>query len=185
MEGQKLERKRHYTEEEIEEGLLALAFTRSTRRASELVGIPHPTLQDWRTTHKDRLERIQEDMSERLAQEHDAMVARLTKGQHDALDVFAEKVNDLKASDAASAVRNLAVAQGVHEDKALLHRGKPTERVEHSMDGLLRKLGAVGLVSMQREEIHDAEVVDEQPAPLPSAVATPPDPTEQRARKHT
>jgi hypothetical protein len=130
-----------YSEEEIERGLVEVAMcagnTRRAHRQLEARGltIPRETLKDWTTRHHlARYEEVRLEVLPRvhakLAQESEDLAREYAAAEHAALDRFRAELPNLRAADAASAVRNLATSRGISLDKAHVLRGRPSSIVE-------------------------------------------------------
>jgi hypothetical protein len=126
-----------YSEEEIERGLLEVAMCRgNTRRAARQLAaqgitIPRTTLETWTNRlHPQRYADIQERVlpmiHQRMAEQSEELAQAYAEAEYEALAQLRRRVPDMRASDAASAVRNLATSRGISVDKAALLRGQPT-----------------------------------------------------------
>lgn len=170
-------RSRDYTEEEVERGLHALALcSGNARKASKALAekglkVPRSTLQMWATrTHVDRYEQIHEHelagIHRRQAGRNEELVDYLTDIEWKVAKRVENSLPDMRSDQAASALRNVAVAAAVNQDKALLLRGQPTAiREDRTVGELLRYLTSTGVVTVDpallegtAEEIPDARV---------------------------
>lgn len=142
----------HYTLEQVEKGLHALATLGTGSKASEVTGIPERTLQSWRSVHADRYHQIRQEVlpaiharmavdSEDLALEWAALERR---GLTDLQDTW----DELKPADKSAALRNATVSRGISVDKALLLRGQPTSIVKHDVSADIRALVTAGIADV-------------------------------------
>jgi len=169
-----------YSTEEIERALMACALVQgNTRRAAQLLkaeGIPIPrsTLKDWITgTHRDRYAVISNEESRhlyaRLADSHEAIAERIVHANEKAVGKIEKKLDDPDVSlgELSNTSRNLSVSAGIHQDKASLIRGRPTEiRNERSLAELLQALKSPrfnGVVEINEAllEGHAVEIPDD------------------------
>lgn len=165
-----LEKRRRYTNEEIEHGLITLARLGSPLRASEETGIPKTTLIDWRDQHHaDRYQEIHASVlpaiQARMAQGAEIVVQQATALEIDILTKLSNA--QLEDKDLGPTLQRVSTTKGINAEKALLLRGQPTSIVENrDMDGLVRKLKATGLVAIDStaEEVEDAELPPASPA---------------------
>ena len=167
-----------YSEEEIERGLNEVALcagnTHRAHRQLEDRGlqIPRPTLEKWTSRqHVERYERIREQVLPRihakLAAESEDLARAYAEAEHATLERFREELPNLRAHEAAGAVRNLATSRGISTDKANLLRNRPTAVVEHRQaEDIIRRLQAVGV--LEEDELIEG-TVEEEPAELPPA----------------
>lgn len=127
-----------YTDEEIEEGLTALALCSGnvTRASKELeqVGltIPRKTLSDWKgNAHAGRFRRIQAqvqpEISARIAETAEAIARRLTDVEWKAVEKIEAELPGMNGTQAATALQRLTWSKGVNIDKSRLYRNEPTE----------------------------------------------------------
>jgi hypothetical protein len=169
----------HYTDEQVERGLLALAELGSSRKASAETGIPDKTLREWRrTTHRERFDQIRTQflpkIRERIARDAEDLALRYAEAEHEALDAL--DVTELKPADLANALPRLATARGISTDKANVMRDKPTQITEvrggveiiNSLSNRFPHL--VSDVDADSEDITDAQVDEDTHPFLPSAV---------------
>jgi hypothetical protein len=123
----------------------------STRRASELCGVPHPTLQAWKSEHRARIERIREERGPELEAMAinglRAFALRAEEVKAAALEATMEQLREGKARDPAAVLRNVATAQGITVSKILELSGRPTSIVEHrSAQDIVARLASLGAV---------------------------------------
>jgi hypothetical protein len=167
-----------YTEEEIERGLEALAVCGgSTRRASrELAArgleIPHPTLQDWKTLHADRYQRMRDEVVPRihgkLAEESEDLAREYGEVEREAIAILRERLPELRPHEGGNALRNLATSRAISIDKASVLRGRPTRITEHrSADEILEKWRKLGVI--EPNEVVDGTVEEDDLPELPPA----------------
>jgi uncharacterized Ntn-hydrolase superfamily protein len=144
-------RNRRCTDEEIDRGLTAVALCsgNSERAARALADqgwqIDARTLRKWRGAHANRYEQLQAGVLPavygRIAERAENIAERLADLEEDAADRVAELLPDMKAGEAAGALRNVSVSKAVNIDKASVVRGRPTEiREDRSIEQTLRAL---------------------------------------------
>ena len=137
--------------ETVERALLAYAVMGSKQRAAEYLGtlgiqvVPN-TIETWATsTFADRYGEICDQNDDRISKVTAAEMQNNIRGMNDLVTDYIgrmkESAHTIKPSDLPSALRNVAVAQGVTHDKVNIIRGRPSSIVEHrSIDDILRKL---------------------------------------------
>ena len=155
----------HYTEEEIYRGLaeVALCAGNTHRAARQLsaqgMAIPRGTLEKWANRqHVDRYARVREELLPKIhaqiAADCEELAALGAQLERETLEKYREELPNLRASEAASAVRNIATSKAINVDKATLLRNRPTQIVEHrDASELIRKLEAVGVIEGSVSEI--------------------------------
>lgn len=146
---------RTYSEEQISDGLTALALYNgsATAAARELQRqgrpIPKTTLKRWKTTHAERYEDVRRQVRERVyARVSDVWRDAAEEGGHATLEALAKgreaaDGGDPKAANSwASTARNFATAGAISQDKASVIDGRPTEirRDTPDIGHLLREL---------------------------------------------
>jgi hypothetical protein len=167
-----VEKKKHphrkdYTDQEVEAGLTALALCSGHReRAAELVKetgleIPAETIRSWANrTRVEDYARIREQVAPRLqaelAEVHEALATGAAELEAKTINRLDQRLDqgDVEDKDLANILKNLAIAGGVHVDKAQLLKNLPTVIVKRDASEVLRKLQSRGIVV-------DAEVVEE------------------------
>jgi len=145
-----------YTEEEIERGLVAVALAAGNTRlaARQLkaqgVSIPRGTLQTWTArVYAERYEFVRRAVlpriREAMAVETEDLARAYAEAERLTLEKFREELPNLRAHEAASALRNLATGRGISTDKANVLRDRPAQITEHRDVGeilsALRRLG--------------------------------------------
>jgi hypothetical protein len=114
-------KRRRYSPEEIERGLTALILAGSSIPASEVCGIPAPTLRAWKRDNEDQYARLQDDLEPRIvkkiAGESESLVVRIFDLQRATLDQYEQTMHELKPAEAAAASRNLATTSALYVDK--------------------------------------------------------------------
>lgn len=168
----------HYSAEEIEAGLTALACWRgNSRRASaELaergIRIPWRTLYDWRRMHAERLAELEEQVlpqiRQRLAREQEAIATQAARATLKLIQRVEQKADKLEPRDLATAVRNMEVTSATAIDKHSILHGLPTEiRQTDNAEDILKRLAQKHpgmFIEGTAEEIPTAELVeDSQP----------------------
>jgi hypothetical protein len=164
--------KRDYTAEQVELGLLAVAYANgNTRKAArELktanVKVPPRTLWDW--SRKSRLEdyervrrKVLPKIQQRAAEQHMGIAEAGMEVQEKMLTRLGKESGNLEIKDVSTASRNLAVTVGIHAEKAQLLAGEPTQIVHRSADEVLRALKAKGVLIDQEPPVIEAEVIEE------------------------
>jgi hypothetical protein len=162
-----------YTSEQIELGLLAVAHANgNTRQASrELktggVKLDHRTLWRWsRERHAGRYESIRSEVlpkiRERAAERQMDIVEAAMGVQRKLVDRLDKEADDLAIRDVPGASRNVAVSVGIHAEKAQLFGGQPTQRIERSLDEVLRSLSHRGVKFVEGEVAGEEDVADAQ-----------------------
>jgi hypothetical protein len=160
---------RRYTEQEIDQGLFALAWmSGNSRRAASLlatqqVHIPASTLADWTKRYPDRYARVRVETLPRLnadlAEQHTALAQAGMDLEDELRRKIVEQQAEIPARDLPGALRNVATSTGIHSDKARILRGEPTQIVEHKDPlALLRSLRSKGVEVVIE---HDVEVLPE------------------------
>lgn len=138
---------RTYTEEEITNGLAALAYFNgsATAAARELrrrgAPIPKQTLHRWKQLYADRYLEVQTKFRQqvwgRISDDWRRVAEDGVKVTGEALEKGHEATvagNSKQASEWGSAVRNYATAAGISSDKARVIDGEPTEVRRETMD---------------------------------------------------
>lgn len=155
-----LAERRRYTEEDIRKGLTVVAWCAgNTRLASEQLEeagerIPRATLQYWVQTKPDQYEEVRErilpQLEQRIAQEAEALVIHSADLERKILTRLEDKLDDLRPSEAAGALRNVTTSKGINFDKARLVRGQPTSitRTETDAAALLRAISIEGTAEL-------------------------------------
>lgn len=166
-----------YNTEEVEAGLIALAGWRgNARRASaELaergIRIPWRTLYDWRRTHADRLEELEQQVlpqiRARLARDQEAIASQAARATLKLIQRVEQKADQIEPRDLPGAVRNMEVTSATAIDKHSILHGLPSEiRQTDSAEDILKRLASKHpsmFIDSTAEEIPDAEVVEESP----------------------
>ena len=146
--------RKDYSVEEIEKGLLAVAYWNgNTRKAAAMLQesdpplqINHATLYYWvRNNHAQTYERIRQELAPkvqaRAAEEHSALAAKQIAVSGEMTERLSRKSHHIPARDLPGAIRNLSTAAAIHEDKTDLLRGEPGRReAQKSATELLRGL---------------------------------------------
>jgi transposase-like protein len=167
-----------YSPEDRERGLTALILAGSSIKASEVTGIPAPTLRDWKRDHHERYEQLQDELEPRIvkkiAAEAENIVLRLAHLQHRAIDKLEDNIDELKPAELAAASRNLATTSALMIDK---HSSPLRERPSHVQQGrdLDQIVSAMGRLLNFDASSTATEIVDAEPvsASLPSTSVTP------------
>lgn len=123
------------TLEQVETALLAVVYANGNiTHAARDCGMTRETLTNWvKRTHRDRYLEMRQEIEPKvraiLAAEHeDAALRALEKGKQ-ALDMV--DASEVEPKERGKLVQQLAVASGIHSDKAAAYRGRPTEVIEH------------------------------------------------------
>jgi hypothetical protein len=114
--------KSHYEPDKIESALEVLAATGSPTRASRQVGIPEATLRHWRDNlYADRYEEICQEIAPRLKQRAiDASIQFINQAADKEAELLDSiTVQDLEPKDRPGALRNVATAAALRNDKIL------------------------------------------------------------------
>lgn len=157
-----------YSAEEIERGLAELAVcsgsAKSAARELEAKGlkIPASTLEGWKRTHADRYAVVRLEVVPRIhskmAEECEDLAIEYGQVEREIIERFREELPNLKAGEAANAMRNAATSKAIAVDKASLLRGKPTSRVEHrGVEETIRKLVGQGVIEVEYDVDGTAE----------------------------
>jgi hypothetical protein len=174
--------------EEIDRGLtmLALSHGRSRLASRELKAqgykVSESTLRVWKKLYEERYLEIQTKeaprLRARLADGHENLVVRGMEIEGELLDRLTGNAQELKPGEIPAAVKNLALQQAIHTDKAQLYRNQPTQITEHRDIGeIIRALKDKGVEVVHGEattefppaqnyapEAVDAQVVEDPPA---------------------
>jgi len=154
---------KHYGEEEIEHGLMAVALcagntAEATRQlALDGVRISRSTLDRWtRTSHAERYLALRAELvpkvHAKIAEECEDMARRLAEVERETVEKFQQELPSLKASEAAGAVRNITTSKGINVDKAAAYRGRPTAIVEHRpSEEIMRELERFAIEKPERK----------------------------------
>ena len=161
-----------YTDQEVEQGLFALAMASgNTRRASAMLQkrglrVPHTTLDTWKhRTHPERYERIKQDayprIAEQMAEDMEALFAAEVELEWELVAKFREELANLKPADVAGALRNIGVTKALNVDKSAPLRGRPNQIVGVSAGDaqarLKRKLERLGVtIEGTAEEVDES-----------------------------
>lgn len=171
--------KRSYGTEEIERGLIAVAFANgngsqaSRDLAEDGIKIPAKTLYAWsRKTKVARYEQIRstvvEKVRQRAADAHRALAEKQIQISSEATDLLRGKLTEIPARDLPNAVRNLDVGSAIHTDKAQALEGEATViQVKRELPDVLRALKAkgvdIGFINGSAVEIPEGESEHVQP----------------------
>jgi len=162
-------------EAEIERGLMTVAIcagnTAEAHRqlAFDDIHIPRSTLDKW--TRSQYVERYIALRTELVPKVHaqvaagcEDMVRRLSEVESDLAEKVEKEMPNLKAGEAAGALRNVSTAKGINATHAAAYRGRPTEIVEHRpSEEIMRELERFAIDKPERkpsvegtaEEIHE------------------------------
>jgi hypothetical protein len=170
-----------YTPEEVDTALTALILLGDAGKASrslkqEGITIPERTLRRWPDKHADRMAQLQNGLAaqvaERVASRAEGIALRALDAQERLLDKLDANMGELKPSDTAGALRNVAVVAALSVDKLSSPlRGRPT--IIHAgtddIHGLINKLAlTLGFdVTSTAEEIPDAQPAEPEKSALP------------------
>lgn len=135
-------------------GLLAIALAGgNAARASEACGVPERTLRTWRVEHAVEFERVRRELAPRLealaVAELQAFVLQAAQTKLLALEKThaALEADAIPAKDLPAALKNIATAEAIGVDKAMVLSGRPTQVIEHrsgaELVARLARLGAV------------------------------------------
>lgn len=158
-----------YTREEVERGLIALAYANgNSRHAARMLKdtgmhIEHTVLWRWKNEnhadlYKELQERVLPDIRAAAAEKHMAQAEREIEVSREALERLAGKLDELPARDLPGAVRNLDTGAAIHRDKAAMLRGEATVitgKEPRDLKQVIRALKSKGV------DFVDAEVVEE------------------------
>lgn len=167
--------RRHYTDDQVDDALVLLSILGSPQRVAQELkkewgeAPTESTIRVWRDhRHADRYLEIRKtvvpQIRQRLAARHEDMAMRALDRTEEALErIDVEKIGH---EDLGKTIQQLSVSAGIHDDKASLLRGMPTEIVAHmdideNFDAISRI--APGLVvegSASEVTPDDAEVVE-------------------------
>jgi hypothetical protein len=130
----------HYTPEDVERGLFALAITGSPTVASRQLAakglrVDRRTLSDWKVRHAERFREIAnrhtQEIREVIAQEQIEIAQAAGEAEREAIAKARGQLKDGSIKDASIAARNFSVSKGIALDKHLTLRGEPTVVHEH------------------------------------------------------
>jgi transposase-like protein len=111
-----------YSLEDRERGLAALVIAGSSEEASEVVGIPAPTLRDWKTKDRERYEALrhtlEREVGQKIAADAEHIAQLLTDREIAVIQSLTdEEIAQLKPADKASTIRNLSTSKALQMDK--------------------------------------------------------------------
>lgn len=168
--------RRVHDQREIETGLAALVIhAGNVVRAAEALrenGTPiaRRTLQSWKTQHADRLEEIKREIlptvRERTIGDLSTLVLRFAGTQEKLRAKVDDDAESMNGTDAAKALRDVAVAMGISTEKRLLLAGEPTQIMagrpdpEALVEQLFRAFGIRPPVDSTASEISEQNSLD-------------------------
>jgi transposase-like protein len=136
-----------YSLEDRERGLAALVIAGSSFRASEVTGIPAPTLRDWKTEHAERYEALRHELEPQVARtiaaEAESIALKLSQVEHDLADALTPDVIEaLKPAEIAATMRNVSTSKALQVDKISSPLRERPSHVQHNtgVDELVSKL---------------------------------------------
>jgi len=163
--------KAHYTDQERQLGLTALAVCSGRRdRAHDLlkeqeVDIPAKTLYHWATKdHVDEYQRIRLEIAPKLqaqlADAHQALATDAASLEAKTIQKLDERLNSGEVEDKnlANIFKAAAIAGGVHVDKAQLLNDKPTAIVKRDPAEIIKEFKS-------RVGVLEGEVISEEDVP--------------------
>jgi hypothetical protein len=130
----------HYTPEDVERGLFALAITGSPTVASRQLAanglkVDRRTLTDWTVRHAERYREITrrhiQEIREVIANEQIEIAQAAGEAEREAIAKARSQIKDGSVRDASGAARNFSVTKGIALDHSLKMRGEPTVVHEH------------------------------------------------------
>lgn len=169
------DKRRTYTTDEIDKGLLALIFNGNNSgiavKALRTTGLKvnDRTLRQWKVKHRERLDELAlkhaPAIENHLKASGRAIAMASQAGTMEAIEAARKQLRDGDARDPAAMARNLATVTGIATDKVLLLDGRPTEIVSNDVAGLMERMArALGHTAPPRAiestTVEDAEVVE-------------------------
>ena len=129
----------------------------ASRLADMGMSVGSSTLHRWKSKHREKYESIRREVLPRIreeaAEDHTALSAANREAEAAVLARLIQEVPDLPARDLSTTGRNLAVAAGIHFDKAQVAAGMPSAIVEkRDATEILRQLKARGVGFMPHVE---------------------------------
>lgn len=161
-ESREVETRRSYMPHEVEAALQALVLSGgSPRRASKLCGVPHPTLIDWASKHRERIEVIRRERGpelERMAIEgFRGFIVRAEEVKAAALEATMAQIENGSIKDPARAMQAVSISQGISVQRMLELDGRPSGvepgRSLGELVAALERLGAVRTVDGSAVEL--------------------------------
>ena len=152
-----VEARRIYLPHEIEPALQALVTCGgSTRRATDLCGVPRSTLESWKTLHRERIETIRRERGPELERQviegYRAFMIAAEAVKVQALEATQKQLEKGECRDPAKAMQAIAITQGIATQRMLELDGRPSGvKPERSLSELLeavRKLNAIAAGSV-------------------------------------
>lgn len=159
-----------YGEKEVRRGLIAVAEANGNCAAAERLlkddGMPvdDSTLWVWKTrSYKELYEQIRLEVLPKVTaqaiEEHRALAQRARGIEAQFMDRLADNVDKVQPRDLAGSLRNVGTTSAIHEDKAQLLAGMPTEiKGEQSAEQVLRSLNGRGIKIEATEKVVERKV---------------------------
>ncbi len=170
-----------YSEEDVERGLVAVALAAgNTRQASRQLkaqgrSIPRGTLQTWTArVYAERYEFVRRAVlpriREAMAVETEDLARAYAEAERLTLEKFRAELPNLRAHEAASALRNLATSRGISTDKANVLRDRPAQITETR--DVAEILSALRQLGVTVEAPHGQPVPERKALPSPPVVSS-------------